>query len=106
MSRDLKTVLESLAERFMPERTTGWISVIHFIFSDAEPVTFEIDYNTLNISEGLQGEPLSTVHTDVETFDKLFAGRVPLELVLMQDRFRTDNLVEIFKLQTVFKRES
>ena len=104
--RDIGTILKSLERRFLSDRTDGWISVIHFIFNDAEPLTFRIEYNQLQIKEGLDGEPLSTVHTDTATFDCLFAGKAPLELVLMQNRFRTDNLVEIFKLQTVFARET
>jgi len=31
---------------------------------------------------------------------------VPLELALMQNRLKTDNLIEIFKLQTVFEKEA
>ncbi len=104
--RDLNAVLQSLERRFLADRTEGWITVIHFVFEDAGPLTFRIEYNQLFVKEGLVGEPLTTVHTDVATFDRLFAGRAPLELVLMQNRFRADNLVEIFKLQTIFARET
>ncbi|MFA6451187.1 MAG: hypothetical protein WCX65_17050 [bacterium] len=104
--RDLKTALQSLERRFISDRAKGWNSTIQFNFSDAAPVTFRIENGALSITEGLAGEHLSSVQTDVAVFDLLFSGRVPLELVLMQDRFVTDCLVEIFKLQTVFSRET
>ncbi len=99
-------ILESLQSRFVPDRSEGWISLIHFHFEDAPPLTFRIEHCELSVSEGLEGEPLSEVHTDAETFHKLFSGRLPLELVLMRNRLKTDNLIEIFKLQTVFEKES
>ncbi len=104
--KDMSTILESLKSRFLCDRAEGWISLIHFHFEDARPLTFQIEHSELCITEGLEGEPLSEVHTDVETFHKLFTGRMPLELALMQNRLKTDNLIEIFKLQTVFEKEA
>ena len=105
-NRDLKAIVESLRERFIPERTEGWITLIHFEFEDAGALSLSVEMRELSLEEGLEGDPLSVVRTDLETFDDLFSGRIPLELALMKDRFRTDNLVEIFKLQTVFEKES
>ncbi|MEW6200440.1 MAG: hypothetical protein AB1546_00565 [bacterium] len=104
MMTNIDEVFRSLKERFCPELTDGWFSTIHFIFTDDGEWTFDVNSGELQITQGLTGEPLSVVKTDVNTFDRVFSGELPLEIPMMADRFDVDNLVEIFKLQTIFKK--
>lgn len=100
----LREKISDLSSRFLPERTEGWFSTILFRFRDGGEWTCDINDGRLRFTEGRPRDPLSTVLTDEETFDRLFAGEIPLEIAMMTDRFFVDNIVEIFKFQTVFQK--
>lgn len=104
MTKDLSRIIASLEERFMPECTEGWLSTIHVVFEGGGEWTLDVENCALRVAQGLRGEALSTVRAQPDTFDAVFSGRLPLEIALMSGRLSTDNLVEIFKLQTVFKK--
>jgi len=104
MLEKITEIFDSLRERFCTELTEDWFSTIHFVFSDDGNWTFDVNNGQLEIREGLVGEPLSIVKTDKKTFDRVFSGEIPLEMAIMADKFTVDNIVEVFKLQTVFKK--
>jgi hypothetical protein len=106
MKTSTLSIMNSLRDRFLPECTEGWSTTIHVCFANGDAWTLDVDDCALRVTEGRSGEPLSTVTADPEAFDAVFAGRMPLEVALMSDRLAADNIVEIFKLQTVFKKAS
>ena len=92
-----------MRRRFRPDYTKGWDSTIHIYLKGEEPITVEVSRRQLHIHSGLINDPLSVVRTDSETFMSILRGDLPLDIAIMKGTLSAGNLIEVFKLITVFK---
>lgn len=104
MSRvEEKKLIAWMRNRFMPECTRGWDSTIHVRLRDGGAFTVDVRRRKMHISAGLNGAPLAVLDTDCPTLRQVLRGDLPLDIAIMEETLRSDNMIETFKFITVFR---
>lgn len=100
---EYKTLTAWMRKHFMPEYAGEWDSTIHVILKDVENFTVDVKHQKLHISKGLNGDPLAKLESDYGTLKSILRGDLPLDIAIMYDFVRSNNMVETFKFITVFR---
>jgi hypothetical protein len=87
----------------MPERTLGWDSTIHLVFTKGGTYTVDVSEQSLSVRSGLKGEPLAVINTYSSVLQSILKGNIPLDIAIMDDTLRSNNMIETFKFVTVFR---
>lgn len=99
----IKELSAWMQTRFMPARASGWESALHLHLERGAKMTIESCRRKLLISNGFEGEPLATVRTTSSTLMNILKGEEPLDLAIIKNTLKTDNVTETFKFITVFE---
>jgi len=100
-----KKLLDWMKKNFMPDYSGGWNSTLHIHLAGEQPVTADFKRKTIALSQGFEGEPLSSITTDSSTLYQVLKGALPLDIAIMNGTLSADNMIEVFKFVSVFKPE-
>jgi len=100
-----KKLIDWMKKSFMPDSASGWNSTLHIHLKGEQPLTADFKRKAFDLSQGLEGEPLSTITTDSATMLDVLMGTLPLDIAIMRGTLSADNMIEVFKLVSVFRPE-
>ena len=101
----LATLFESLPARIRPEKTEGWTSRFHFLFTGSETPdwTVAIDGAACEVSRGLQGAPNCTITTTEDVYLGIETGKENPQAAYITGKVKISNLSEMMRYIKSFK---
>lgn len=98
-------IVQSIPQRFRPEKAQGYQTVLHFdIQGDGGyAFTVTIQDGTCKLIEGLAGQPVCTVKTKVEHYVNLELGKLNPQMALMMGKVKVSNIAEMMRFAKVFR---
>jgi putative sterol carrier protein len=99
-------ILQSLPERFLPEKAGDWETVFHFDISGPEggQFTATIRKGQCTVEPGLTGEAKCTVTVADKTYQDIELGRLKPEVAFMSGKIRMSDMGEMMQFTRMFKR--
>jgi putative sterol carrier protein len=96
--------IKGLEDKIDPAVTEGLETRFHFILSGegGGDLTVEVDDGTVNVKDGLQGEPKCVVKTKASTFEKLLKKEINPMMAVMTGKVKISNQSELLKYAKVF----
>lgn len=96
--------IKGLEDKIDPAVTEGLETRFHFILSGegGGDLTVEVDDGTVNVKDGLQGEPKCVVKTTASTFEKLLKKEINPMMAVMTGKVKISNQSELLKYAKVF----
>jgi putative sterol carrier protein len=101
----LDAVFAGLQERFLPERTTGVDAQVQWVVSDAgeeHPYVLTVKDGTCRAEPGRAEGPRVTASTDLASFAKLMAGKVPGPALYMGGKLQIQGDLMLAQRMTTF----
>lgn len=101
-------ILQSLPQRFLPEKAIDWETVFHFDISGPEggQFTATIKKGQCTVERGLNGEAKCTVKVSDKTYKDVELGRTKAEVAFMTGKIRISDLAEMMQFTKMFRRIS
>ena len=101
-----KQILDSIPQRFRPEKAQGFDTVFHFDISGDENLqyTVQISSGTCHIQQGLIGESNCTVTTSAATYIALETGTANPQLALMNGQVQVSNIAAMMQFSKCFRK--
>lgn len=99
---DVKEFILSLPAKVKPEVLEGQNTLFHFDIKDAGQFTVKVADGKLDISEGFQGEPVCTVNTSADAFEKILKGDLNPMMAMMTGKLKISNPPEMLKYAKIF----
>ena len=101
-------ILQSLPERFLPEKAGDWETVFHFDISGPEggQFTVTIKKGLCSVEPGLNGNAKCTVTVSDKTYKDVELGRTKAEVAFMTGKIRISDLAEMMQFTKMFWRLS
>ena len=99
-------ILQSLPERFLPEKAGDWETVFHFDISGPEggQFTVTIKKGQCTVVPGLAGKAKCIVTVSDETYRDIELGRLKPEAAFMSGKIRMTDMAEMIQFTMMFKR--
>jgi putative sterol carrier protein len=101
----LDGVFAGLEERFQPERATGVDAQVQWVVSDAgeeHPYVLTVKDGTCRAAPGRAESPRVTASTDLASFAKLMAGKVPGPALYMGGKLQIQGDLMLAQRMTTF----
>jgi putative sterol carrier protein len=101
----LDEVFAGMQERFQPERATGVDAQVQWVVSDVgeeHPYVLTVKDGTCRAEPGRTESPRVTASTDVASFAKLMAGRVPGPALYMGGKLQIQGDLMLAQRMTTF----
>jgi acyl-CoA dehydrogenase len=99
-------ILQSLPQRFLPEKAGKLETVFHFDISGPEggQFTATINKGQCSVERGLNGEAKCTVKVSDRTYVDVELGRTKAEEAFMTGKIRISDLAEMMQFTKMFRR--
>jgi hypothetical protein len=101
----LDAVFAGMQERFQPERATGVDAQVQWVVSDAgeeHPYVLTLKDGTCQAEPGRAESPRVTASTDLASFAKLMAGKVPGPVLYMGGKLQIQGDLTLAQRMTTF----
>ena len=101
----LDAVFAGLQDRFQPDRATGVDAQVQWVVSDAgeeHPYVLTFQDGTCNAEPGRAESPRVTASTDLASFAKLMAGKVPGPALYMGGKLQIQGDLMLAQRMTTF----
>ncbi|MEN8120473.1 MAG: acyl-CoA dehydrogenase family protein [Bacteroidota bacterium] len=101
-----KEIILSLEQRFRPEKSEGYSTVIQFMISGEQGGEFTviIENETCKVTEGLTGEPQCKIKAKDKIYEELELGKRNPEMAVAFGKIKISNLNEMKKFTRLFYR--
>jgi putative sterol carrier protein len=101
-------ILQSLPQRFLPEKAGDWETVLHFDISGPEGGQFTaiIKQGHCSVEMGFNGTAKCTVKVSDQTYKDVELGRTKAEVAFMTGQIRISDLAEMMQFTKMFRRFS
>ncbi len=96
--------IKGLEDKIDPAVTEGLETRFHFILSGdgGGDLTVEVNDGTVDVKDGLEGEPKCVVKTKASTFEKLLKKEINPMMAVMTGKVKISNQSELLKYAKVF----
>lgn len=100
----LKSIYQSIPDRFRQNKAEGYGSVVHFDISGDEPVQFSvvIDDSGCRLEAGLQGKPSCVVKAKSKHYIALESGEMNPQLAILTGKVKVSNINEMLRFSKCF----
>lgn len=99
---NVKEFLFSLPAKAKPEVLEGQNTLFHFDVADAGQFTIKVADGKMEVSEGLEGEPVCKVAATAESFSKILSGELNPMMAMMTGKLKISNPGEMLKYAKIF----
>ena len=108
ISHTAADILQSLPQRFLPEKAGDWETVFHFDISGPEGGQFTaiVKKRQCSVERGLNGTAKCTVKVSDQTYKDVELGRTKAEVAFMTGQIRISDLAEMMQYTKMFRRLS
>lgn len=106
MSTTAKQILESIPQRFRPEKAQGYHTIFHFDIDGGEELQYTviIKDGTCTTQQGLHGTADCTIKTSAETYVALETGKANPQMALMTGKVKVSNIAAMMQFSKVFRK--
>ena len=101
-----KGIIESLVERFRPEKAEGYSTTIHFEIkgNNGGQWTCVIKEGTCTVEEGHHGEASCLIRAKDKHYEALEWGKLKPEMAVLMGKIKLNNIPEMMQFTRMFKR--
>lgn len=101
-----KQILESIPQRFRPEKAQDYNTVFHFDISGNEPLqyTVTITDGACTLQYGLIGTADCVIKTSAETYADLETGKANPQMALMTGKVKVSNIAAMMQFSKCFRK--
>lgn len=101
-----REIIESLPERFRPEKANDYSGVFHLDISGDRGGQFTVivKNSKIDLQDGLHGEANCTVRAKDKVYEDVELGKSNPQMAIMMGKLKISNLGEMMKFIQFFKR--
>lgn len=106
MATTAKQILDSIPQRFRPEKAQGYNTVMHFDITGEETLqyTVHISNSICQLQQGLIGKADCIVVTTASTYTALETGRANPQMALMTGKVKVSNIAAMMQFAKCFRK--
>lgn len=106
MHTTAKQILESIPQRFRPEKAQGYNTVFHFDITGNEVLQYTVTINNgrCNVQQSLIGTADCTVTTSADTYIALETGKSNPQMALMTGKVKVSNIAAMMQFSKAFRK--
>ncbi|MBS1611333.1 MAG: CoA transferase, partial [Bacteroidetes bacterium] len=101
-----KQILESIQQRFRPEKAQGYNTIFHFDITDSESLqyTVQISDAQCQVQQGLHGTADCVVTSSASTYIALETGAANPQMALMSGEVQVSNIAAMMQFSKCFRK--
>ena len=99
---EAKEFVQSLPDKVNPAALEGLNTLFHFVFDDNEALSVEVNNGSIQVAEGLAGDPKCIVRAKGDDFMRVVKGDLNPMMALMTGKIKITNQSELIKYAKIF----
>ena len=98
----IDALFKALPSSFVPEKSAGWESIIHFAIAGAPDWTVEVKAQKVRVAQEKPAAPTCVITVDADTMIGMIEGRVKGEMAFMSGKLKATKVPDLAKFGKAF----